>query len=44
MTAVMPLGTFNQLDLTEAWPQEDQNFTPGLAQPERKRETHGSPN
>jgi hypothetical protein len=20
MTAVMPLGTFNQVDLTEAWP------------------------
>jgi len=44
MTAVMPLGAFNHLDLTEAWPQEDQNFTPELAQLERKRETHGSPN
>ena len=35
MTAVMPLGAFDQIDLTAAWPQENQNFTHGLAQPER---------
>jgi hypothetical protein len=34
MIAVIPLGTFNQVVLTEAWPHEDENFTPWLAQPE----------
>jgi hypothetical protein len=34
MTLVIALGAFNQGNLTEAWPQEDQNFTSWLAQPE----------
>jgi hypothetical protein len=34
MTAVILLDAFNQVDLTEAGPQEDQSFTYWLAQPE----------
>jgi hypothetical protein len=34
MAAVIPLGTFGQVDLTKAWPHEDEHFTPWLAQPE----------
>jgi hypothetical protein len=33
MTAVIPLGTFTQVLLREAWPTEDANFTPWLAEP-----------
>jgi hypothetical protein len=33
MTAVIPLGTFTQASLREAWPTEDSNFTPWLAEP-----------
>ena len=34
MTAVTPLGTFSQVGVTEAWPYEDEHFTPWLVQPE----------
>ena len=34
MPAVIPLGTFERVPLREAWPTEDGNFTPWLAQPE----------
>ncbi|MGO9234050.1 MAG: hypothetical protein ACLP4V_08220 [Methylocella sp.] len=34
MTAVIPLGTFKQVPVREAWPREDENFTPWLAQAE----------
>jgi hypothetical protein len=34
MTAVIPLGTFTQVQLREAWPNESGNFTPWLAAPE----------
>jgi hypothetical protein len=33
MTAVIPLGTFTQALLRSAWPTEDGNFTPWLAEP-----------
>jgi hypothetical protein len=33
MTAIIPLGTFVQVLLREAWPTEDGNFTPWLAAP-----------
>lgn len=32
MTAVIPLGTFERVALRDAWPTEDGNFTPWLAQ------------
>jgi hypothetical protein len=32
MTAIIPLGTFERVPLKEAWPSEDGNFTPWLAQ------------
>ena len=34
MTAVIPLGTFERVSLREAWPTEDDNFTPWLAKPD----------
>jgi hypothetical protein len=34
MTAIIPLGTFMRAELKEAWPTEDGNFTPWLAQAE----------
>lgn len=34
MTAIIPLGTFERVPLKEAWPSEDGNFTPWLAQAE----------
>lgn len=34
MTAVIPLGRFDQMRLRDAWPTEDGHFTPWLAQPE----------
>jgi Domain of unknown function (DUF4268) len=34
MTAVIPLGKFEKVALIEAWPTEDQNFTPWLGTPE----------
>lgn len=34
MTAVIPLGTFERVPLKDAWPTEDGNFTPWLAQTE----------
>jgi hypothetical protein len=33
MTAVIPLGNFDRVALTQAWPTEDGNFTPWLAEP-----------
>jgi hypothetical protein len=33
MAAVISLGTFEQVALREAWPTEDGNFTPWLAEP-----------
>jgi hypothetical protein len=33
MTAIIPLDTFASVPLKEAWPAEDVNFTPWLAQP-----------
>jgi hypothetical protein len=33
MTAIISLGTFETVSLREAWPAEDINFTPWLAQP-----------
>ena len=33
MTAVIPLGLFEPVLLRDAWPAEDTNFTPWLAQP-----------
>jgi hypothetical protein len=32
MTAVISLGTFERVSLKDAWPTEDGNFTPWLAQ------------
>lgn len=34
MTAVIPLGRFDQKPLRDAWPNEASNFTPWLAEPE----------
>ena len=34
MAAIIPLGIFEQVPLREAWPTEDGNFTPWLAQSE----------
>jgi hypothetical protein len=34
MTAIIPLGKFEQVSLRDAWPTEDGNFTPWLAQAE----------
>jgi hypothetical protein len=34
MTSVIPLGTFERVALRDAWPTEDGNFTPWLAQPD----------
>ena len=34
MTAVIALGAFERVPLREAWPTEDGNFTPWLAQTE----------
>lgn len=34
MTAVIPLGNFTPVAVRDAWPTEDDNFTPWLAQPE----------
>jgi hypothetical protein len=34
MTAMIPLGTFEKALVKEAWPSEDENFTPWLATPE----------
>ena len=34
MAAIIPLGTFEQVSLKDAWPTEDGNFTPWLAQAE----------
>ena len=34
MSAIIELGTFKPVALTEAWPTEDGNFTPWLAQTE----------
>ena len=33
MSAIIPLGSFDRVTLTEAWPTEDGNFTPWLAEP-----------
>ncbi|MPZ34125.1 MAG: DUF4268 domain-containing protein [Rhodospirillales bacterium] len=33
MASVIPLGKFERVDLTTAWPTEDGNFTPWLASP-----------
>ena len=33
MNSVIPLGRFDKVPLTEAWPTEDGNFTPWLAEP-----------
>jgi Domain of unknown function (DUF4268) len=33
VAAVIPLGTFTTVSLREAWPTEDGNFTPWLAEP-----------
>jgi hypothetical protein len=33
MTAVVALGKFERVPLTKAWPSEDDNFTPWLAEP-----------
>ena len=33
MSAVIPLGTFEKVSLRTAWPTEDGNFTPWLAEP-----------
>ncbi len=32
MSAIIPLGTFERVTLTQAWPTEDRNFTPWLAE------------
>ena len=32
MSSVIPLGTFTRVALGDAWPTEDGNFTPWLAQ------------
>lgn len=32
MSAVIPLGTFEKVPLRSAWPTEDGNFTPWLAE------------
>jgi hypothetical protein len=34
MSSIIPLGTFERVDLRDAWPAEDQNFTPWLAKPD----------
>lgn len=34
MTAIIPLGTFDRVSLRDAWPRENENFTPWLAKPE----------
>src|SRR3954470_18920000 len=34
MSSVIPLGIFQQVPLTTAWPTEDGNFTPWLAEPQ----------
>ena len=34
MAAIIPLGNFKQVPLKDAWPTEDGNFTPWLAEPE----------
>jgi hypothetical protein len=34
MTSVVPLGRFERVSVRDAWPTEDGNFTPWLAQPE----------
>ena len=34
MIAIIPLGTFERVPLREAWPNEYENFTPWLAEPE----------
>ena len=34
MTSIIPLGTFERVPLKNAWPAEDENFTPWLAQSE----------
>lgn len=33
MTSIIPLGAFERVPLTTAWPTEDGNFTPWLAEP-----------
>jgi hypothetical protein len=33
VSAIIPLGSFDRVTLTEAWPTEDGNFTPWLAEP-----------
>ena len=33
MNSVIPLGKFERVSLTKAWPTEDGNFTPWLAEP-----------
>lgn len=33
MTAIIPLGVFERVPLRDAWPTEDGNFTPWLAEP-----------
>jgi hypothetical protein len=33
MSAIIPLGRFSKVALTTAWPTEDDNFTPWLAEP-----------
>jgi hypothetical protein len=32
MSAIIPLGIFERVTLTQAWPTEDRNFTPWLAE------------
>src|SRR4051794_36515632 len=34
MSSVIPLGIFQRVPLTTAWPTEDGNFTPWLAEPQ----------
>lgn len=37
MTAIIPLGRFERVALRDAWPTEDENFTPWLAHPDNIR-------
>jgi len=37
MTAIIPLGRFERVAIRDAWPTEDENFTPWLAHPDNIR-------